>query len=103
MSISGELLSALELDQLSSFYIVQLFTSRDFGSCLKDINAAILLCMIDENGRSILQRISAVSVEKKDMVISEHIHFQRGSIDTVTFKGLKLEKIAALWIGLESG
>ncbi|XP_020590561.1 uncharacterized protein LOC110031612 isoform X2 [Phalaenopsis equestris] len=105
MHVPEEIISSLELDQLSSFYIIELHTSRDFGSCLRDLNAAVLLCLIDENGKSILQRISAVSLERKekDMIISEYIHFQRGSIDIVTFKGPKLEKIAALWIGLESG
>ncbi|XP_020698383.2 uncharacterized protein LOC110111033 isoform X1 [Dendrobium catenatum] len=106
---SEEIISSLELDQLSSFYVVELRTSRDFGSCLGDLNAAILLCLIDENGKSILQRISSVSLERprprkdKDTIISEYIPFQRASVDFVTFKGPKLEKIAALWIGLESG
>ncbi|KAI0493087.1 hypothetical protein KFK09_027363 [Dendrobium nobile] len=107
MHASEDIISSLELDQLSSFYVMELRTSRDFGSCLRDLNAAILLCLIDENGKSILQRISALSLEclrkDKDTIISEYIPFQRGSVDLVTFKGPKLEKIAALWIGLESG
>ncbi|PKA58262.1 hypothetical protein AXF42_Ash012985 [Apostasia shenzhenica] len=107
LHLSEEIISSLELDQSSSFYIVDLCTNRDFGSSLRDINAAILLCLIDENGNSILQRIPAVSLkspkEDKDLIPSECIHFQRGSVDIVTFKGVKLENIAALWMGLESG
>ncbi|WOL11696.1 hypothetical protein Cni_G20460 [Canna indica] len=105
--VPEEVLSSLELDIYNSYYIIELCTSKDFGSSLKDINAAILLCLIDENGNTLLQRLSAISLEyslqEKDMDSSESIHFQRGSVDIVTFKGSKLGKIEALWIGLESG
>ncbi|KAK8923668.1 hypothetical protein KSP39_PZI019679 [Platanthera zijinensis] len=99
---SEELISSLELDHSTSLYMIELRTSRDFASCLSDLNSAIMICLIDENGRSILQRISAISQDKGEK-ISEHIHFQRGSIDMAAFKGSKLKQIAALWIGLESG
>lgn len=105
--ISEERVSSLELDSSSSFYILELYTSKDFGSGLSDANAAILLCLIDVNGDSLLQRVCAVSLEhteqKNDMTFSEVIHFQRDSVDIVTFKGPKLGKIEAIWIGLESG
>ncbi|XP_010932956.1 uncharacterized protein [Elaeis guineensis] len=105
--ISGERVSSLELDSSSSFYVLELHTSKDFGSGLSDINAALLLCLIDVNGDSLLQRVCAVSLEhtkqKNDMTFSEVVHFQRDSVDIVTFNGPKLEKIEAFWIGLESG
>lgn len=105
--ISEEIFSSAELDKSNLFYMVELHTSNDFDSSLKDLNAGILLCLIDEDGNSVLQRISAASWEHprqgKAMIFSASIHFQRGSIDIVTFKGSKLGKIEALWIGLESG
>lgn len=86
--------------------MVELHTSKDFGSCLRDLNAAILFCLIDKKGYSILQRISAASYvnlgeEKVDS--SDSINFKRGSVDIVTFAGPKLGKLEALWIGVESG
>lgn len=94
-------------DQSCSLYIVQLQTSGDFGSTLSDLNAAILLCMIDVNGDSILQRIPMTTLEhtrdSEETADSVMLRFQRGSIDKVAFKGPKLREIEALWIGLESG
>ncbi|KAJ0974172.1 hypothetical protein J5N97_016137 [Dioscorea zingiberensis] len=61
---------------------------------------------IDIQGDSILQRISAASyVDPSQGKInsSDSINFQRGSVDIVTFKGPKLGKLEALWIGVESG
>ncbi|KAJ8490807.1 hypothetical protein OPV22_012528 [Ensete ventricosum] len=105
--VPEDVLSSLELDISSSYYMVELCTSKDFGSGLRDVNAAILLCLIDVNGDALLQRLSAVtldhSMQGKDMVSDEAVHFQRGSVDIVTFKGSKLGKIEAFWIGLESG
>ncbi|XP_064936940.1 uncharacterized protein LOC135588654 [Musa acuminata AAA Group] len=105
--VPEDILSSLELDMSSSYYMVELCTSKDFGSCLRDVNAAILLCLIDVNGDALLQRLSAVmldrSMQGKDMDSNESVHFQRGSVDIVTFKGSKLGKIEAFWIGLESG
>ncbi|KAJ6847013.1 uncharacterized protein M6B38_284400 [Iris pallida] len=103
----NEMFTSVELDTSSSFYIVELRTSKDFGSSLSDLNAGILFCLINANGDSILQRISAVALEHpgkgKDVIPSESIHFQRGSVDIVAFKGLKLGRIESLWVGLESG
>lgn len=104
--ISDQGVSTLELDTSSSFYILELCTGKDFGSGFSDINAAMLLCLIDVNGDSLLQRVCAVSLEhneQKNDIFSEVIHFQRNSVDIVTFKGSKLGKIEAIWIGLESG
>ncbi|KAK1307255.1 hypothetical protein QJS10_CPA10g00279 [Acorus calamus] len=101
-----DLLLTVEVDKSCSFFMVQLCTSSDFGSSLSNSNSAILLCLIDTNGDSILQRIPSMSVQhvvKAGMVASEQIHFQRGSVDMVTFKGPQLDKIEALWIGVESG
>lgn len=103
--VSHEIFSSVELDTSNSFYMVELKTSKEFGSCLRDLNAAILLSLIDAKGDSILQRISAVSwqLPGHENNAAETIHFQRGSVDIVTFKGPKLGKIESLWIGLESG
>lgn len=105
--VPEEIFSSLELDNSDSLYIVELRTSRDFGSCLRDMNAAILLCLIDVNGVSLLQRIPSISLansgQDKEMSSPESVHFRRGSADVVTFKGSKLGNIEALWIGLESG
>lgn len=84
--------------------MVKLGTSNIFGSSLSDLNAGILLCLINENGDAILQRISASlitdhSTESKN----DTLHFQRGCIDEFTFEGPKLGRVAALWISLESG
>lgn len=91
-----------------SLYRIRLLTSNIYGSGLSDSNAGILLCLIDENGDSILQRVPASSTEghptqSDDMINSNVAHFQRGSIDEFTFEGSSLEKIEALWVGLESG
>ncbi|XP_072977376.1 uncharacterized protein [Typha angustifolia] len=105
--VPEETVSSLKLDMADSFYMIELCTSRDFGSCLRDINAAILLCLIDVNGDSLLQRIPAISLgcrgQEKETDFLETVHFQRGAVDFVTFKGSKLGKIEALWVGLESG
>lgn len=103
--ISDEIISSLELDKSTSYYMVEFRTSKEFGSCLRDLNAAILLSLINSNDDAILQRISAVSSQHLDHEnnTSESIHFQRDSVDIVTFKGPKLGKIESLWIGLESG
>ncbi|XP_039146055.1 uncharacterized protein LOC120283434 isoform X4 [Dioscorea cayenensis subsp. rotundata] len=98
--------SSVEVSESDALYVVELHTSKDFGSCLRDLNAAILFCLIDKKGYSILQRISAASYvnlgeEKVDS--SDSINFKRGSVDIVTFAGPKLGKLEALWIGVESG
>ncbi|CAN6696759.1 unnamed protein product [Malus baccata var. baccata] len=99
-----KLFSSLRDDGSRSLYKVKLGTSNVYGSSLSDLNAGILLCVIDENGDSILQRIPSSIItnhatESEDGVL----HFQRGSVDEFTFEGPKLGKVGAVWISLESG
>lgn len=91
-----------------SLYKIKLHTSRMYGSGLTDVNAGILLCLIDEHGHSLLQRLSATpltefSVERQEEVDHNILHFQRASVDEFTFKGPKLGGPQAIWISLESG
>nr|GMD19297.1 Lipoxygenasey domain-containing protein [Ipomoea batatas] len=81
-------------------YIVKLRTSSVYGSDLSDVNSGVLLCLIDENGDSILRRISPGLMNYYN---SNAHHFQRGSVDEFIFEGPELGKITAVWIGLESG
>ncbi|KAM7528725.1 hypothetical protein LguiB_032135 [Lonicera macranthoides] len=99
---------SFKVGRSESLYKVKLQTSTSYGSGLTDINAGILLCLIDQNGDSILQRIPASSIMDHHMrteneAVSDILHFQRGSVDEFTFWGPKLGKIGALWISLESG
>ncbi|XP_050369534.1 uncharacterized protein LOC126787683 [Argentina anserina] len=90
--------------ETQALYKVKLGTSNVYGSGLSDVTAGILLCMIDENGDSILQRIpSNLRLDDSKEVAEEIIQFQRGSFDEFTFKGPKLKNIEAVWISLESG
>lgn len=91
-----------------SLYKVKIQTSDIYGSGLSNVNAGVLLCIIEENGDSILQRIPASSMKdhpstSEDSTASETLHFQRGSVDEFTFEGPKLGKVGAIWISLESG
>ncbi|CAK9186950.1 unnamed protein product [Ilex paraguariensis] len=90
-----------------TLYKVMFKTSSTYGSGLSDTKAGVQLCLIDENGDSILQRIPAISMKENivsdDKALSEVLHFQRGSVDDFTFEGPKLGKIEALWVSLESG
>lgn len=81
----------------SSLYKLRLQTSKTYGSGLSDVNSGILLCLIDENGSSILQRLSATSEDY------ETLCFERGSVDEFAFEGPRLGRIVAVWISLESG
>ena len=61
-------------------YKVELQTSSIRGSGLSDLNAAVLLCVIDENGDSILQRIPASLIREhsnqlEDNVVSDVLYF----------------------------
>ncbi|XP_068648655.1 uncharacterized protein [Aristolochia californica] len=98
-------IKCLELDSSCSYYIIQLRTSGDFGSSLSDSNAGIFLCLIDLNGDSILQRISALGNLEilNEMEGSDSFSFQRSSVDRISFVGPKLGRIEAIWIGPESG
>uniref|UniRef100_A0A7N0UHB4 DUF7755 domain-containing protein n=1 Tax=Kalanchoe fedtschenkoi TaxID=63787 RepID=A0A7N0UHB4_KALFE len=105
----------VSLDKLFSYihenqskYTVKLRTNNLYGSALSDTNAGVLVCLIDENGNSILHRLSAYeevvhTKQSEPDNVSEVIHFQRGSVDEFTFYGPKLGKIIAVWIGVESG
>ncbi|KAI4340581.1 hypothetical protein MLD38_025401 [Melastoma candidum] len=103
------------VDGSQSLYRVRVRTSRAYGSGLSDINAAVLLCFIDEIGDSIMQRISALSTtgssssssssssyfdEQRD---ADGLRFQRGSVDELVFRGPKLGKHLSVWMGTESG
>ncbi|KAM4084563.1 hypothetical protein ACB094_08G142000 [Castanea mollissima] len=95
-------------DESQCLYMVKLGTSNLYGSSLSDFNAGILLCLIGENGNTILQRIPASlmtdhSTKSEDVVDPEILHFQRGSVDEFTFEGPNLGRVEALWISLESG
>ncbi|KAJ7005280.1 hypothetical protein NC653_009931 [Populus alba x Populus x berolinensis] len=90
-----------------SLFKVKLCTSNVYGSSLSDPNAGILLCLIDSNGDSVLHRIPAISESNSanlmDMVESDTLHFQRGSVDEFTFEGPKMGRIESLWVSVESG
>jgi len=70
-----------------------------------DKNSAILICLIDVDGDSLLQRVPAIYLGQPTpgIKIAQLIPFQSGSVDVVTFKGSKLKRIKEVWIGLESG
>ncbi|PIN11840.1 hypothetical protein CDL12_15565 [Handroanthus impetiginosus] len=84
----------------AALYKVKIQTSKIYGSGLSDMSSGILLCLIDENGSSILQRLPATSCGTDTY---ETLHFQRGSVDEFTFEGPNLGRIEAIWIGSESG
>ncbi|KAM7277623.1 hypothetical protein ACFE04_004757 [Oxalis oulophora] len=91
-----------------SLFKLKLHTSNFYRSGLTSVSTGILVCIIDQNGNSILQRIPAsmtanYSAEFDDTAQPDVLHFQRGSVDEFTFKGPKVESIEAVWIGLESG
>ncbi|XP_065879041.1 uncharacterized protein [Euphorbia lathyris] len=101
--------TSLHENESQSLFKVKLQTSNAYGSSLSDENAGILLCLIDTNGDSILQRIPVLlksdsSSESVGLVVeSRKLNFQRGSVDELIFRGPKLERIEALWISIESG
>ncbi|KNA22679.1 hypothetical protein SOVF_031970 [Spinacia oleracea] len=99
-------LSALQLDGPNSLYKVVLRTSSMYGSDLSDQNAGILVCIIDEHGDSILERVPAIQDHfqlSEDAVTSDVLRFQRGATDEYMFWGPKLGRIQAMWTSLESG
>ncbi|XP_015698122.1 uncharacterized protein LOC102716539 [Oryza brachyantha] len=104
-NVPEEIISAVELEESDAFYMLELGTSREFSSSLLDKNAAILICIIDADGDSLLQRVPAIywdhSAEGRKA--EQLLPFQSGSVDTVTFKGSKLQRIKEIWVGLESG
>ncbi|XP_031402926.1 uncharacterized protein LOC116212446 [Punica granatum] len=89
-----------------ALFKIKIWTSRMYGSSLSNDNSGLLLCVIDENGDSILQRIPAITTSSSssgENNESNTVHFQQGSDDEFTFEGPKLGRIQAVWISLESG
>ncbi|XP_031473892.1 uncharacterized protein LOC116246259 [Nymphaea colorata] len=103
---SAESPSKVGLDESHSLYSVQLHTSSYLNSGL-DVSASLLICLIGENGDSILQRIlsmpSVNSNRLEEMDTADRVCFQRGSVDHLTFRGPQLSKLQALWVGVDSG
>ncbi|KAK4788432.1 hypothetical protein SAY86_019751 [Trapa natans] len=88
-----------------AMFKIMIRTSRMYGSSLSNDNSGVMLCIIDENGNSILQRIPAVSMDcsfSGESCVSSTVHFQQGSDDEFTFQGPKLGRIQAVWISIES-
>ncbi|KAL6890150.1 hypothetical protein ACP4OV_008913 [Aristida adscensionis] len=99
--VPEEIISTIRLDESDAFYMLELSTSREFSSSLINKNSAILICLIDVDGDSLLQRVPAIYLGP--VKVEQSIPFQSGSVDVVTFKGPKLQRIKEIWIGLESG
>ncbi|CAA0841594.1 Lipase/lipooxygenase- PLAT/LH2 family protein [Striga hermonthica] len=97
----GKMVSSFVSDKSVSLFKVEIQTSKIYGSGLCDMNSLILLCLIDEDGRAILQRLPATSFGATD--IDDVLHFQRGAVDEFAFVGPNIGKIAAVWISLNSG
>lgn len=93
------------VSETRSLYKVKLQTSNLFGSGISDMNARVLICLIDVKGDSVLQTIPAnlSSLDPEVVEIGESFKFQRGSVDEFTFEGPKLDQIRAFWISIESG
>ncbi|CAH2033478.1 unnamed protein product [Thlaspi arvense] len=85
-----------------SLYKVKLQTSSLLGSGISDMNARVLICLIDQRGDSVLQTIPA-NLSSEVTEDGESFNFQRGSLDEFAFEGPRLGKIRAFWISLESG
>ncbi|GAB4835124.1 hypothetical protein Ancab_000033 [Ancistrocladus abbreviatus] len=102
-----KIISWFEDAKSKSLYKILLHTSPSYGSGLSDVNAGILVCIIDELGDSILQRIPSSSYEdifaQDDSVAFDVLHFQRGSVDEFLFQGPELGRVQAMWISVESG
>ena len=102
-SVPDEILSKLRLEESDAFYILELCTSRELSSSLLDKNSAILVCLIDVDGDSLLQRVPAIYGDQPahGTMPLQFLPFQSGSVDIITFKGPKLQTIKEIWIGLE--
>ncbi|KAB1200969.1 hypothetical protein CJ030_MR0G005427 [Morella rubra] len=103
-----KIFTSLKEDSSQCLFRIKIGTSDIYGSSLSDLNAGILVCLIGQNGDSILRRIPASlmtehSMKLEDLVYRDMLHFQRGSVDEFTFEGPNLGRIEALWISLESG
>ncbi|XP_074292631.1 uncharacterized protein LOC141619516 [Silene latifolia] len=103
-----KLISRLGSDGSQCLYKIGLRTSALYGSGLSDSNAGVLICIIDEHGNSILERIPATLCQDHEQQSAEsndfdHTHFRRGSLDKFVFLGPQLGPLQAMWISLESG
>ncbi|KAG0529824.1 hypothetical protein BDA96_05G130600 [Sorghum bicolor] len=103
-TVPEEIFNTTILDDADAFYMLELSTSREYSSSLEK-NSAILMCLIDVDGDSLLQRVPAIYLGQPTLGIktAQLIPFQSGSVDVVTFKASKLKRIKEVWIGLESG
>ncbi|CAM0150530.1 unnamed protein product [Urochloa decumbens] len=104
-TVPEEIFSTIRLDDFDAFYVLELSTSREFSSSLLDKNSAILIFLIDVDGDSLLQRVPAIysGQTMTGIKAEQSMPFQSGSVDVITFKGSKLQRIKEVWIGLESG
>lgn len=78
-------------------YTVKLQTSSIYGSGLSNLNAGILLCLIDENGDSILQRIPASLTKEPNQVeakVSVHSNSKEVLLMSLPSKGLNCRKLS---------
>lgn len=105
-----KILSSLKGNESQSLFKVDINTSKRYGSNISDMNAGILLCLIDEKGSSILQRIPASLMKDHNhsgdgdiFDAPESLLFQRGSFDEFVFKGPKLGRLEAVWLSVDSG
>jgi hypothetical protein len=97
------ILSSVKEDKSKSLFRVKLVTSNLYGSNISDSNAGVLLCLIDEDGNSILKRIPVSLMTDHSTESGDILHFQRGSVDEFIFEGPKIARLEALWVGVESG
>ncbi|WVZ51738.1 hypothetical protein U9M48_002852 [Paspalum notatum var. saurae] len=104
-TVPEEIFTKIRLNDSDALYVLELRTSREFSSSLLDKNSAILICLIDVDGDSLLQRVPAIYLGQLTQGIKaeQSIPFQSGSVDAITFKGSKLQRIKEVWIGIESG
>ncbi|CAL5214119.1 unnamed protein product [Lathyrus oleraceus] len=97
------ILSSIKEDRSKSLFRVKLVTSNLYASSITDFNAGVLLCFIDEDGNSILQRLPASLMTGHSAESGDRLHFQRGSVDEFIFEGPRITRLEALWVGVESG
>ncbi|CAK8578510.1 unnamed protein product [Lathyrus sativus] len=97
------ILSSIKEDRSKSLFRLKLVTSNLYGSSITDFNAGVLLCFIDEDGKSILQRLPVSLMTDLSAESGDRLYFQRGSVDEFIFEGPKIARLEALWVGVESG
>ena len=97
--IGKKILSSLfKRDGSRTLYKVKIQKSSIYGSGLSDINVGVLLCIINENGDSILKRIPTSSMKDHPSTSEESIFFHKHFISKEVLsmsshsKGLNWEK-----------